>query len=289
MPIATQPFGRSGHMSTRAIFGAASLSNVTQEEADRTLEVLLNYGVNHIDVASSYGDAELRIAPWLTRHRSQFYVATKTDARTAQEAEEDLHRSLKRMGIDYVDLWQFHNLADPIEWDTALSPGGVIDAAVEAKKQGLIRAVGITGHGLQIAATHRRSLERFDFDSVLLPYNYITMQNPYYAENFNALLSTCQQRNVAVQTIKSIAYQPWMGRKHTHGTWYEPLEEQQDIDLAVHWVLKQPGNFLNTVGDIHLLPKVLDAASRWQEGSAEPTDEQMRALAVGLGMVPLFV
>ncbi|HLZ81134.1 MAG TPA: aldo/keto reductase [Ktedonobacteraceae bacterium] len=289
MPIATQPFGRSGHMSTRAIFGAASLSNVTQEEADRVLEVLLNYGVNHIDVASSYGDAELRIAPWLAEHRSQFYVATKTDARTAQEAEEDLHRSLKRMGIDYVDLWQFHNLADPIEWDTALSPGGVIDAAVEAKKQGLIRAVGITGHGLQIAATHRRSLERFDFDSVLLPYNYITMQNPYYAENFNALLSTCQQRNVAVQTIKSIAYQPWMGRKHTHGTWYEPLEEQQDIDLAVHWVLKQPGIFLNTVGDIHLLPKVLDAASRWPEGSAEPTDEQMRALTVGLGIVPLFV
>jgi aryl-alcohol dehydrogenase-like predicted oxidoreductase len=289
MTIAKQLFGRSGHSSTRAIFGAASLSNVTQSDADHTLEILLQYGVNHIDVASSYGDAELRIAPWLARSRSQFYVATKTDARTAQEAKEDLHRSLERMGIDYVDLWQLHNLVDPIEWDTALSPGGAIETAIEAKKQGLIRAIGVTGHGLQIAATHRRSLERFDFDSVLLPYNYVTMQSSYYAENFKALLSTCQQRNVAVQTIKSIAYKPWMGRKHTRNVWYEPLEDQQDIDLAVHWVLKQPGIFLNTVGDMHLLPKVLDAADRFQAASPGPTDEQMRALVTRLGMEPLFV
>src|SRR5947209_13085347 len=289
MPIATQPFGRTGHMSTRTIFGAASLGNVTQEEADRTLAVLQQYGVNHIDVAASNGDAELRIAPWLAKHRSEFFVATKTDARTAQEAKAQLQLSLKRMGIDYVDLWQFHNLADPIEWDIALSPGGVIDAAVEAKKQGLIRAIGVTGHGLQIAATHRRSLERFDFDSVLLPYNYVTMQNPYYAKNFNALLATCQQRNIAVQTIKSIAYKPWMGRQHTHSVWYEPLEEQQHIDTAVHWVLKQPGIFLNTAGDISLLPKVLDAASRFQADAPDPTDEQMQALVARLGMVPLFV
>jgi len=289
MPIAMQPFGRTGHISTRTIFGAASLSHVTQEEADRTLEVLLQYGVNHIDVAASYGDAELRIAPWLARYRTQFYVATKTDARTAQEAKEDLHRSLTRMGIDYVDLWQLHNLADPIEWDTALSPGGAIDAAAEAKQQGLVRAIGVTGHGLQIAATHRRSLERFDFDSVLLPYNYVTMQSPYYAENFNALLSTCQQRTIAVQTIKSIAYKPWMGRKHTRDVWYEPLEDQQDIDMAVHWVLKRSGIFLNTVGDIHLLPRVLAAASRFQPDSPTPTDEQMQALVARLGMEPLFV
>ena len=243
MPIMTQSFGRTGHMSTRTIFGAAALSNVSQEEADRTLELLLQFGVNHIDVASSYGDAELRIAPWLARYRSQFYLATKADARTAREAKEELHRSLERMRVDYVDLWQLHSLADPIEWDIALSPGGALDAAIEAKQQGLIKTIGVTGHGLQIAAAHRRSLERFDFDAVLLPYNYLTMQNPYYAENFNALLATCQQRNVAVQTIKSIAYQPWLGRKHTRDTWYEPLENQQDIDMAVHWVLKRPGIF----------------------------------------------
>jgi aryl-alcohol dehydrogenase-like predicted oxidoreductase len=286
MTIATQPFGRSGHMSTRTIFGAASLGSVTQEEADRTLEVLLQYGVNHIDVASSYGDAELRIAPWLDQHRAHFYLATKSDARTAKEAKEELHRSLERMRVDYVDLWQLHNLVDPIEWDTALSPGGAIETAVEAMAQGLIRAVGVTGHGLQVAATHRRSLERFDFDAVLLPYNYITMQKPYYAENFNALLSTCQERNVAVQTIKSIAYRPWMGREHTRTTWYTPLEDQKDIDMAVHWVLKQPGIFLNTVGDIALLPKVLDAANRFQAG---PSDEDMEAMVARLNMEPLFV
>lgn len=286
MTIEKLPFGRSGHLSTRAIFGGASLGSVTQDEADRTLEVLLQYGVNHIDVAASYGDAELRIAPWLARHRADFFVATKTDARTVKEAKEGLHRSLERMNIDYVDLWQLHNLVDPIEWDQALSPGGAIDAAIEAKQQGLIRAIGVTGHGLQIAATHRRSLERFDFDSVLLPCNYITMQSPYYAENFNALVSTCQQRNIAVQTIKSIAYQPWMGRQHTRATWYMPLEDQEDIDLAVHWVLNRPGIFLITAGDINLLPKVLDAANRFKQG---PSDEEMNALVKRLHMEPLFV
>lgn len=294
MPIATQPFGRTGHMSTRTIFGAAALGSVSQADADRTLDVLLHYGVNHIDVAASYGDAELRIAPWLQKHRDHFFLATKTGERTAEKAKEQLHRSLERMQVDYVDLWQFHNLADPIEWDIALSPGGVIEAAIEAKQRGLIRAIGVTGHGLQIAANHRRSLERFDFDSVLLPYNYITMQKPYYAENFEALLATCQQRNVAVQTIKSIAYKPWLGRPHTHNTWYEPLDDQKDIDMAVHWVLKRPGIFLNTVGDIDLLPKVLDAASRHPEGQGEhglhgPTDQEMQALVDRLQMQPLFV
>ncbi len=284
--IATQPFGRSGHMSTRTLFGAAALGSVTQEEADQTLEVLLRYGVNHIDVAISYGDAERRIAPWLKTHRADFFLATKTDARTAKKAKEQLYRSLERMRVDYVDLWQFHNLVDPIQWDIALSPGGVIEAALEAKQEGLVRAIGVTGHGLQIAAMHRRSLERFDFDLVLLPYNYVTMQNSYYAENFQALLATCQQRNVAVQTIKSIAYKPWLGREHTQSTWYEPLTDQQDIDLAVHWVLKQPGVFLNTAGDIHLLPKVLDAASRFQAG---PSDEEMQTMVGRLSMEPLFV
>jgi aryl-alcohol dehydrogenase-like predicted oxidoreductase len=286
MTIATQPFGRSGHMSTRTLFGAAALGSVSQYDADRTLEVLLQYGVNHIDTAASYGDAELRIAPWLAKYRDQFFLATKTGERRAKEATEELHRSLKRMNVDYVDLWQFHNLSDPIEWDIALSPGGVIEAAIEAKKQGLIRAIGVTGHGLQVAATHRRSLERFDFDSVLLPNNFVTLKNPYYAENFNALLATCQERNVAVQTIKSIAYRPWLGDDHTRSTWYAPLEEQADIDRAVHWVLKRPGVFLNTVGDINLLPKVLDAASRFQTGTP---DEEMQKMVDRLQMQPLFV
>jgi aryl-alcohol dehydrogenase-like predicted oxidoreductase len=288
MPIPTLPFGRSGHNSTRTIFGGAALSSVSQKEADQTLDVLLRYGVNHIDVSSGYGDAERRIAPWLAQHRADFYLATKADMRTAKEGKEELHRSLERMKVDYVDLWQLHSLADPIEWDTALSPGGIIEAAIEAKQQGLVRAIGITGHGLQIAAIIRRSLERFDFDTVLLPYNYITMQNSYYAEQFNALLATCQQRHVAVQTIKSIAYKPWIGRPHTHATWYEPLQDQQDIDIAVHWVLARPSIFLNTVGDIYLLPKVLDAASRF-DANQIPTEQQMQTLITQKGFEPLFV
>jgi aryl-alcohol dehydrogenase-like predicted oxidoreductase len=193
------------------------------------------------------------------------------------------------MGTDHVDLWQFHNLADPIEWDVALSPGGVIEAAVEAKRQGLSGGIGVTGHGLQIAATHRRSLERFDFDSVLLPYNYLTMQNEYYAANFNALLATCQERNVAVQTIKSIAYQPWLGRPHTRATWYQPLEDQDDIDTAVWWAMARPGIFLNTVGDIDLLPRMLDAASRFEERMSSLSPAGLQDHLSRLPAVPLFV
>ncbi len=268
------------------IFGAASLSSVTQAAADRTLEVLLRHGVNHIDTAASYGDSELRIAPWLKREPGRFFLATKTDERRATDAREELHRSLDRLGVDHVDLWQLHSLADPIEWDIALSPGGVIEAAVEARDEGLVRWIGVTGHGAQIAANHRRSLARFDFDSVLLPYNFVTMQLPYYAENFEALARTCAERNVAVQTIKSIAARPWLGREHTHTTWYQPLDSQADIDLAVWWVLGRPGVFLNTAGDIDLLPRVLEAAERFEK---RPGDAEMTALMERSRTEPLFV
>jgi aryl-alcohol dehydrogenase-like predicted oxidoreductase len=286
MPIAQDEFGRTGHRSSRMIFGAASLSSVTQAAADRTLEVLLGHGVNHIDTAAGYGDSELRIAPWLKREPGRFFLATKTGERRAAGAREELHRSLDRLGVDHVDLWQLHNLADPIDWDTALSPGGVIEAAVEARDEGLVRWIGVTGHGAQIAANHRRSLARFDFDSVLLPYNFVTMQLPYYAENFEALARTCAERNVAVQTIKSIAATPWLGREHTHTTWYQPLDSQADIDLAVWWVLGRPGVFLNTAGDIDLLPRVLGAAERFEK---RPGDAEMTALMERSRTEPLFV
>ena len=286
MAVAQDDFGRTGHRSSRTIFGAASLSSVTQEAADRTLEVLLRYGVNHIDTAAGYGDSELRIAPWLARERGRFFLATKTGERRGGPAREELHRSLDRLGVDHVDLWQLHNLADPIEWDIALSPGGVIEVAVEAREQGLVKWIGVTGHGAQIAANHRRSLDRFDFDSVLLPYNFVTMQLPYYAENFEALVRTCAERKVAVQTIKSIAAKPWLGREHSRTTWYQPLEAQADIDLAVWWVLGRPGVFLNTAGDIDLLPRVLDAAERFAK---RPSDAEMAALLARTQTEPLFV
>jgi aryl-alcohol dehydrogenase-like predicted oxidoreductase len=284
--IPVDAFGRTGHTSSRTLFGAAALGRASQDVADRTLEVLLRHGVNHIDTAASYGDAELRIRPWLKREPRRFFLATKTDARTAAAARDELHRSLDRLGVDHVDLWQLHNLADPIEWDTALSPGGVIEAAVDARAQGLVRFIGVTGHGAQIAANHRRSLERFDFDSVLLPYNFVTMRLPYYAENFEALASTCAERKVAVQTIKSIALRPWQGREHTRSTWYEPLASQADIDLAVWWVLGRPGVFLNTVGDVDLLPLVLDAAERFEK---RPHDSEMTTMLERSQAEPLFV
>jgi len=284
--IATLPFGRSGHQSARTLFGAASLGAVSQSDADRTLDTLLRYGVNHIDVAASYGDAELRVGPWMDRYRDRFFLATKTGQRDYQGAKDELHRSLERLRVDHVDLIQIHNLADPIEWDQALSPGGVVDALVEAREQGLVRMIGVTGHGTQIAATHRRSLERFDFDSVLLPYNWVTMRSSYYAENFDALAATCAERNVALQTIKSIARQPWGARDHTRATWYEPLEDQSAIDVAVGWVLGRPGVFLNTVGDIDLLPRVLDAADRFQTA---PSEEEVAQVMTRQAAVPLFV
>jgi aryl-alcohol dehydrogenase-like predicted oxidoreductase len=284
--VPLESFGRTKHRSSRVIFGAAALSSVTQVVADRTLEVLLAHGINHIDVAASYGDAEVRVKPWLRGGRGEFFLATKTGARNAKAAREELHRSLDRLGVDHVDLWQLHNLADPIEWDTALSPGGAIEAAVEAREDGLVRWIGVTGHGAQIAANHRRSVARFDFDSVLLPYNFVTMQSPYYAENFEALIATCAERGTAVQTIKSIALRPWMGRTKTRSTWYEPLEAQADIDLAVWWVLGRPGVFLNTVGDVDLLPRVLDAAERFEK---RPDDASMKALVDRSETQPLFV
>jgi aryl-alcohol dehydrogenase-like predicted oxidoreductase len=282
--IATQPFGRTGHSSTRTIFGAAALSQVSQDEADRTLDVLLRYGVNHIDVAASYGDAELRVGPWMDRHRKNFFLATKTGERTYSAARDEIHRSLERLRVDQVDLIQLHNLVDPVEWDVAMSPDGALRAAIEARDEGLVRAIGVTGHGTPIAAMHRRSLERFAFDSVLLPYSWIVMQDEKYARDFEALMTLCEEQDVAVQTIKSIASRPWGDAPHTHATWYTPLENEHDIEWAVHWVLRRPGVFLNTVGDITLLPKVLDAAARFdpsQDVSAQPP--------AGLQLEPIFV
>ena len=283
--IPTQPFGRTGHMSTRTIFGAAALSRVSQADADRTLDTLLEYGVNHIDTAASYGDSELRIGPWMARHRKDFFLATKTGLRTYQEARDQIHQSLERLRVDSVDLIQLHNLAQPDEWDVAMGPGGALEAAVEAREQGLVRFIGVTGHGVVIPSMHKRSLERFDFDSVLLPYNYVMMQNPQYAADFEALMALCQARNVAVQTIKGITRRPWGEQEHVYSVWYQPLDQPGALDRAVHWVLGRPGIFLNTAGDITLLPRVLEAASRFER---RPTDEEMQNTVEELAMEPLF-
>jgi aryl-alcohol dehydrogenase-like predicted oxidoreductase len=285
--IATAPFGRTGHDSTRTLFGAAALGSVDQPTADRVLDLLLEHGVNHIDTAASYGDSELRLAPWLRREPDRFFLATKTGEREREPAREEIRRSLDRLGVDHVDLLQLHNLVDVIEWETALREGGALEAAIEARDEGLVRFIGVTGHGLTVASMHLRSLERFPFDSVLLPYNPRQMQDPHYGPEFERLAATCAERGIALQTIKSIALAPWDGRPQTAGTWYEPLTEPADIEVAVHWVLGRPEVFLNTVGDVELLPHVLAAAERFD--GRRPTDADVQALVERRALRPLFV
>jgi aryl-alcohol dehydrogenase-like predicted oxidoreductase len=272
-------------MSTVTLFGAAALARVSQDDADRALEVLLRHGVNHIDTAARYGDSELRIGPWMARHRRDFFLATKTGSRSAREAREDIHRSLERLQVDHVDLIQLHSLGHPDDWDQAMGPGGALEAAIEARDQGLARFIGVTGHGWSIPAMHRRSLARFDFDSVLMPYNVFFARNERYRQTFEEVLAICRERNVAVQVIKSIARGPWATSDRTHATWYQPLEAQADIDRAMHWAMGVPGVHLNTAGDLTLLPRILDAAGRFQR---RPSDEEMTTMLDATRMTSLF-
>jgi len=283
--IPTQPFGSTDHQSTRIIFGAAALGNVSQAEADQTMELIIEHGINHIDTAASYGDAELRLGPWMETHRDQFFLATKTGERTRAKAYEEIQLSLERLRTDHIDLIQLHNLVDADEWETAFATGGAIEAVVQAQADGLVSYIGVTGHGLTVAAQHLRSLEQYPFDAVLLPYNYPMSLNATYLAEFDALVALCQERGTAVQTIKAITRAPWGDREQTANTWYEPLTDQAAIDTAVSWVLGREGVFLNTVGDIAILPKVLDAAERFTE---RPTDDQMRELDTAFGLEPLF-
>ncbi len=284
--IPTFPFGRTEHSSTRIIFGAAALSSVDQDVADQTMQLIIDHGINHIDVAASYGDAEIRLGPWMETHRDRFFLGTKTGERTADKAWAEFCRSLERLRTDKIDLIQLHNLAEPEEQEIALGPGGALEACLRAKEEGLVDYIGVTGHGTQIAAMHKLSLARFDFDSVLLPLNYPMMQNPQYHADFEELMTICLDRNVAVQTIKSITKAPWGDREQTTLTWYEPLEDQADIDKAVWWVMGRPTVFLNTASDPRLLAKVLDAAERFV---ARPSDAEMADLLQRQQMEPLFV
>ena len=280
------PFGRTGHLSTRIIFGGYALAYVEQEVADQALEVLLEYGVNHIDTAPSYGASERRIGPWMDRHREDFFLATKTDKRLYDSARRQIDMSLELLHVDQVDLLQLHNLVEEWEWEAAFGPEGVLKAVVEARDERLTRFIGVTGHGLTAPAMHMRSLEEFEFDSVLLPWNYPLSQNPRYAADFEALLEMCERRKVAVQIIKSVARREW-GASNTQrlNTWYEPVIEQPHVDKTVQWVLGRPGVFLITAGDVDLFPKILDGAIRLKKA---PSDEEMAQLASELDMRPLW-
>lgn len=281
------PFGRTGHVSSRVIFGGAALSAMRQDRADRLLDTLLEFGVNHIDVAASYGDAELRVRPWMAQHRDRFFLATKTGERTGDRARAGLERSLERMGVDRVDLIQLHNLVEEDEWEVAHGPGGAVEAMVRAREEGLARFIGVTGHGLRIARMHRRSLERFDFDSVLVPYNHLLYAEPSYRQEFDALTEMCEMRGVAVQTIKSVARRRWEGEDGPRYSWYEPVRDAGAMARAVRFVLARAGLFLNSSSDATLLRPVLEVASGPDAGAA-PAEAELDADAERLGMRPIF-
>jgi aryl-alcohol dehydrogenase-like predicted oxidoreductase len=280
-----RPFGRTGHLSTVTVFGGAALARVSQDDADRVLDLLLEYGVNHLDTAASYGDSERRIGAWMPRHRRDFFLATKTGMRSAAAAREEIRRSLDRLRVDRVDLLQLHSLGHPDDWDEALGPGGALEAAIEARREGLVRFIGVTGHGWTIPAMHRRSLARFDFDSVLMPYNFFMASDARYRRTFDEVLALCGERDVAVQVIKSVARGPWASTDRTRATWYQPLEDQADVDRAVHWAMALPGVFLSTVGDVGLLPRMLDAAARFER---RPPDHEMAAMVEDRRVTSLF-
>ena len=281
------PFGGTGHSSSRIIFGAAALGAMRQDRADKTLDVLLEFGVNHIDTAASYGDSELRLAPFLRQHRAEFFLATKTNERSAAGARAQLHRSLERLGVAQIDLVQMHNLVDRDEWQTALGPNGALEALTQAKAEGLVRFIGVTGHGTWVAERHWQSLERFPFDSVLLPYNHTMMSQPIYAEDFKRLQALCRERNVAMQTIKSVARRRWQDADaDPHFSWYMPLKDPAALRRAVHFVLAERGLFLNSSSDATLLRPILQAAS---EPIEPPTAAAMDRDVAEQGIAPLFV
>lgn len=283
--IEQAPFGRTGHDSTRVIFGAAGLASMSQERADQVLGLLLDQGVNHIDTAAAYGDSELRIGPWMVEHRQRFFLATKTGEREGDAARAQLERSLERLRVDSVDLIQLHNLVEPEEWEVAHGPGGAVEALSRARDEGLVRFVGITGHGTRIARMHLRSLERFPFDSVLLPYSFVALQDAAYATDVAALLEVCAERQVAVQAIKALARRRWpsdhTGRRFS---WYEPFTDPEDIARAVHWVLADAQPFLVSSSDVRVLGPTLEAASRPPAARADV--DVRRHLATGAE--PLF-
>ena len=283
--LPTQSFGRTGHESSRAIFGAAALGAMSQEHADATLDLVDAHGINHIDTARGYGDSELRLAPWLATNRDRVFLATKTGERAGAAARAELEDSLTRLGVDHVDLIQLHNLVEPDEWERAFGAGGAVEALAAARDEGLCRFIGVTGHGLRIPSMHLRSLRAFDFDSVLFPYNFVLLERPDYRADVEALLELCADRRVAVQTIKAIARGRWSGSREGKFSWYEPLTDPAAIRRAVHYVLRNERLFLNTTSDATLLPAVLAAAEAEVQA---PSADELRADIETFGITSLF-
>ncbi len=287
--IERAPFGNTGHVSSRVIFGAAALGAMSQGRADAVLSSLFDFGINHIDTAASYGESELRLTSFLASHRSEFFLATKTGDRTGAGARAELERSLERMGVDSIDLIQLHNLVEPEEWEQAFRPNGAVAALAAARDEGLVRFIGVTGHGTRIPSVHVRSLNEFAFDTVLFPYNYALLRSEAYRSDVEELLELCDQRGVAVQTIKSVARRRWQDESTPHFSWYEPLAEGAALERAVAFVLGRSGIFLNSSSDARLLQAIAVAAGRVAgEGLPVPSNEAMEADLEAEGISALF-
>ena len=281
------PFGKTNHLSSRAIFGAAALGAMNQERADRTIDMAVSWVLNHFDVAASYGDAELRLAPWLKHNRDSVFLATKTGHRTYQQAKDQIHASLDRMQVERIDLIQMHNLTQADQWETAMGPGGALEALIEAKEQGLVRFLGVTGHGTYAPAMHMQSLEAYGFDSILVPYNFTMMQQPQYAHDFDALYTMCQARGVAMQTIKGIAARRWQdGDEEKRFSWYRPITDAEAMKRAIDFVLGRENLFINTSSDATLLEPALKCMA---QPRAEIDLTLLAQDAARLGIEPLFV
>ena len=270
--------GITGHLSTVAIFGAAAFWDVDQSEADQIMELVISHGINHIDVAPSYGRAEVRLGPWLSRERDRFYVGCKTMQRSKEGASMEMLQSLDRLHIDHFDLYQIHAVTNLEELDAVTCPGGALEAIIEAREAGLTRSIGITGHGVDTPALFLEAIRRFDFDTVLFPLNFIQYGDPSFRSDAEELIQQCCEKDVGTMVIKSITKGPWGKKKKTYNTWYEPFSAVEQIQAAVNFVLSQNVTGLCTVGDTSLLPAVLGACENYQ-GLNQAEQEKMISLA----------
>lgn len=288
--IPTMPFGKTGHQSSRIIFGAAAIGGMKQSKADSTIEMVRQHGVNHFDTAAVYGDSELRLADFLADHRSEVFLASKTAKRDGSGARAGIEQSLERMQIEQLDLIQFHNLAQDADWDTLMAPGGALEAALAARDEGLVKFIGVTGHGTRIAEMHLKSLSHFDFTSVLMPYNYLQMQETRYREEFEQLYALCVEKGVAMQTIKSIARRRWRDDDDApRFSWYEPYRDDDVITRAVQFVMQREHLFLNTTSDATLLPKIFAAVEAFVAGVPGDLEQQVAADNAAANGEMLFV
>ncbi|HSL43016.1 MAG TPA: aldo/keto reductase [Anaerolineales bacterium] len=281
----TRRFGRTGHMSTVAIFGAAAFMSISQEDADKVIESVIEAGINHIDVAPSYGQAEIRIGPWMPRERGRFFLGCKTMERTKEAAWNEMQQSLKRLQTENFDLYQFHAVTTMEELDAITMKGGALEAFVEARRQGLTRYIGITGHGVDAPKIYIEALKRFDFDSVLFPLNFVQMGNPEYRKYAEELIATCKAKDVGTMVIKAITKAPWGERQHTATTWYEPFNQYDEIQRGVNFSLSYDITGLCTVGDTRILPLFIQAC---QNFSPLTNDEKEEMIKSGSQYEPLF-